>query len=96
MLYLGGHTEDFQHHAEDRDPHPYEPLSNFWVARRDDKLESHILGIVLILSLLHHLLVFLCEYLVLRLNHFNEEAADEETLAGASWALDGQSPHGIL
>ena len=96
VLYLRAHTEDFQHHAEARDPHPDEPLSDLWVARRDDKLESHILSIVLVLSLFHHLLVLLCEYLVLRLDHFNEEAADEETLAGAGWALDGQGPHGVL
>ena len=96
VLYLGAHTEDFQHHAEDRDPHTYESLSDFWVARRDDKLESQILSIVLVLCLLDHLLVLLCEYLILRLDHFDEEAADEETLAGAGWALDGQGPHGVL
>ena len=96
VLYLRAHTEDFQHHAEDRDPHPDEPLRDLWVARRDDKLESHILGVILVLSLFHHLLVLLCEYLVLRLDHFDEEAADEETLAGACWSLDGQGPDGVL
>jgi len=96
VLYLCAHTEYFQHHAEYRDPHTDESLSDFRVARRDDKLESQILSIVLVLCLLHHLLVLLCEYLILRLDHFDEETADEETLAGSGWALDGQGPHGVL